>query len=66
MTRKELFNRIIEEKQVIDPVIWLLRIQFTKVDEEHEEYVRAMAERYKNNPKVMKQLEQLIELWKIK
>lgn len=60
-----LFERIVEERTVIDPVIWLLKIQFVKVDEDHEQYVRAMAERHKHNPKVMKQLEQYFELWKI-
>jgi hypothetical protein len=65
MTRQELFKRIIEEIEVIDPVIWLLRIQFSKVDEDHEQYIRAMAARHKDNPKVMKNLQEHIEFWKI-
>ncbi|MFA1710511.1 hypothetical protein ACDX66_02230 [Peribacillus frigoritolerans] len=65
MDRKKLFDRIVEEKQVIDPVIWLLRIQFTQVDETYEEYVRAMGERWKYNPRVLKELNQYFELLKI-
>lgn len=61
-----LFERIVEEKIVIDPVIWLLKIQLTKVDEGHEEYVQAMIKRHKYNPTLIKQLEKYIELWKIK
>ncbi|MGG1272529.1 hypothetical protein ABE272_19195 [Priestia aryabhattai] len=59
-----LFERIVEEKIVIDPVIWLLRIQNNKVNESHEQYVRAMAKRHKNNQKIIKQLEKYFELWK--
>lgn len=61
-----MFERIIEEKKVIDPVIWMLRIQYNHTDEHHEEYVRAMSKRWKNNPRIMKELQQYFELWKIK
>lgn len=60
-----LFERIVEEKIVIDPVIWLLKIQFLKVEEDHEQYIRAMAEKHKYNPKIMKQLKKYFELWKV-
>ncbi|MCM3673202.1 hypothetical protein M3699_04745 [Peribacillus simplex] len=56
-----LFERILEEKTVIDPVIWVLKIQFIKVDEDHEQYIRAMTERHKHNPKIMRHLKQYFE-----
>lgn len=67
MNKNELFKQIVEEakKEIIDPVIWILYFQFNVVDEiTHAEYVKAIAERHKNNPKVLKQLEPYFELWK--
>ncbi|USL25098.1 hypothetical protein [Priestia megaterium] len=60
MGKEEIFNRIVEEakKEIIDPVIWLLYFQFDIVDGiTHEEYVRAIAEKYKNVPTILKNLQ---------
>ncbi|WP_158633927.1 hypothetical protein [Radiobacillus deserti] len=64
MTKKEMFKKIIDEKTVIDPLIWLLKIE-DKVDVSHKEYVIAMAERHKYNHKILKRLEEYFKLWKI-
>ncbi|MDA2670656.1 hypothetical protein PDQ76_17675 [Bacillus cereus] len=54
----ELFKRIIEEKVVIDPLIWVLKIE-EQVHIEYEKYIEAMEERHKENPKVLKKIQQV-------
>ncbi|MED3788916.1 hypothetical protein P4576_17085 [Peribacillus frigoritolerans] len=58
----KVFEKILGEKQVIDPVIWLLKIQFIYVEEDHKEYIQAMTSRWKNNPKIMKELQKHFSL----
>ncbi|PGM34656.1 hypothetical protein CN941_25825 [Bacillus cereus] len=53
----ELFKKIIEEKEVIDPLIWVLKIE-EQVQVEYEKYIEAMEERHKENPKVLKKIQQ--------
>lgn len=64
MNKEDLYKRILEEKTVIDPLLWVLKIE-EQVDKSHQEYVRDMAERYKLNPKIIKQLEEYFKLWKL-
>ncbi|MBK0009872.1 hypothetical protein IAE23_25715 [Bacillus sp. S35] len=66
MSKEQLFKQIVEEakKKIIDPVMWILRFQFDIVDGiTHEEYVKAVAERYKYNQQVMKWIHSYLELW---
>ncbi|PFZ20099.1 hypothetical protein [Bacillus wiedmannii] len=53
----ELFKKIIEEKEVIDPLIWGLKIE-EQVQVEYEKYIEAMEERHKENSKVLKKIQQ--------
>ncbi|PEW48947.1 hypothetical protein CN431_08460 [Bacillus cereus] len=53
----ELFKKIIEEKEVIDPLIWVLKIE-EQVQVEYEKYIEAMEERHKANPKALKKIQQ--------
>ncbi|MGG0412074.1 hypothetical protein [Peribacillus simplex] len=64
MIKEELFARILLEKKVIDPLLWLIKVE-DKVDKTHEEYIRSMSVRYKDNPKILKLLEQYILLWEV-
>lgn len=57
----ELFKKIIEEKEVIDPLIWVLKIE-EQVQVEYEKYIEAMEERHKENPKVLKKIQQAKQL----
>ncbi|MFS0601126.1 hypothetical protein [Peribacillus frigoritolerans] len=65
MTKEQLFDRILEEKIIIDPLIWLLKIE-DKVEKTHEQYICSIAARNKNNIKVKILLEKYIEFWEIK
>ncbi|PEO97624.1 hypothetical protein CN577_30915 [Bacillus toyonensis] len=53
----ELFKKIIEEKEVIDPLIWVLKIE-EQVQVEYEKYIEAMEVRHKENAKVLKKIQQ--------
>ncbi|HFJ9371728.1 TPA: hypothetical protein ACGW7B_002250 [Bacillus nitratireducens] len=53
----KLLKRIIEEKEVIDPLIWVLKIE-EQVHIEYEKYIEAMEERHKENPKALKKIQQ--------
>lgn len=53
----ELFKKIIEEKEVINPLIWVLKIE-EQVQVEYEKYIEAMEERHRENPKVLKKIQQ--------
>ncbi|HFJ9474582.1 TPA: hypothetical protein ACGW68_006007 [Bacillus cereus] len=53
----KLFKRIIEEKEVIDPLIWVLKIE-EQVHVEYEKYIEAMEERYKDNSKFLNKIQQ--------
>jgi hypothetical protein len=65
MDKEEMFSRILEEKVIIDPLLWLIKIE-NQVDKTHEQYIRSMALKYKGNSQKRKVLEQYFELWKIK
>ncbi|PFK17902.1 hypothetical protein COJ03_27220 [Bacillus cereus] len=54
----KLFKRIIEEKEVIDPLIWVLKIE-EQVHIEYEKYIEAMEERHKENLKALKKIQQV-------
>lgn len=67
MNKDELFKKVIEEakKEIINSLIWLLHFEFgLLVGITHKEYIQSVAERYKHNHKVLKQLEPYFELWK--
>lgn len=67
MNKNELFKQIVEEakKEIIDPVIWILYFQFDIAEGiTHEEYIKAVSERYKGKPKVLKQIQPYFDLWK--
>lgn len=64
MNKEELFTRILEEKKVIDPLLWIIKVQ-DKIDKTHEQYINAMAVRYKDNTKIRKLLEPYVEFWKM-
>lgn len=57
MTKEETFKLILEEKVVIDALIWIVRIE-EKVDKSYQEYIEAMTERHKHNSRMMKLIEQ--------
>ena len=67
MEKDKLFKQIVEEakKEIIDPLVWLLYFESEiTLGISHQEYVEAVAERYKYNSRVLKKLKPYLELWR--
>ena len=57
----ELFKLIIEEKEVIDPVRWILNVE-EQVNIGYSKYLKVMSKRYEKNIKIMKSIHAIKEL----
>ncbi|WP_026688799.1 hypothetical protein [Alteribacter aurantiacus] len=52
----DLFKRLLEERVVIDPTLYIVKIQ-DKVGQEYSTYLNGVAERWKHNSTIIEQVE---------